>query len=170
VDPIIRFADSTLIIAHWYNLQLSDTARSFQLQHVRELEAATAIMTARHPGGFAGLSFARQMAQPSEKATRDELTRFLRSLRDRPITRSVTVFEGSGVMASTIRTVGRAMMAISGYHIEIAATTNEAIRRIMSHIHTSDGQMLSRPELEAAIKFVRDAIDAKQPAVHAPLP
>jgi hypothetical protein len=166
VDPVIRYADSTFLIAHWHNVQLSDQLGIFSLQQLRELKAATETMKARFPGGFTGLNFIREGTQPSDKATRDELTRFLKSLRNGPVTYSASVMEGTGVVASAIRTLSRAIMAISGFRIDIVAVSNDAVRRLLPHLRTSDGQTVSRAELEAAIKFVRAAFDVKHSAAH----
>jgi hypothetical protein len=161
VDPIIRFADSAMVIAHWHNSQIIDLGGRLTLEHVRVVKMNHSLLMARWPNVIAAITTVRPTVPMSEKAVHDELAKMLKEHRESGINmKASVVYEAGGIVGTAIRAVARTLSTISGNRLnQIVSTVDQGVMIMLPWVRTAEGEAVTKAAVEHAISKVRAAYE-----------
>jgi hypothetical protein len=170
VDPIVRFADPVMVIAHWHNAQIIDLGGKVTLEHVRALKMSHNAVVTRFPNLITAITMVRPTVPMSEKAVHDELAKLMKEQQQSGIAMkgACVVYESKGVLGSAIRAVARTLMTITGNRqSQIVGSVAEGVTMMLPYLRTVEGETVARSALEQAINKARATYDkqiAAEPA------
>jgi len=150
----VLYTDSSVVLASWSNMTITDMRGAVRREHIGEIARCYRAVQKQYPQGLAVLTLIPNGTPMGDANIRGDASKMLEDFAGLLQHISI-VLEGSGIWASTMRTVLRGMTIIARtpYPIKIHEDIESAARAIAPLI--DDGTATDRDVVEVVQRFRR---------------
>ena len=154
------FADAILRIYLWPSLVVHDISGKLTGDHMRTIERGYLHALSTSHKGIVGIALMRPGTPVATEEARAEGARFTKELGTR-VSRVAMVVEGSGVTATALRTVIRALNILArGQSLVVCARPSEGVQAVAPILESLTGKPVDQMALLREIEATRSAAPA----------
>jgi hypothetical protein len=156
------YADHSVGIAHWHNIQIIYIGGGLNVDHVTLMERYHRELAARRSSYVLSITIVSAkipMASPEvRRRSSDSFVNLAATLKH-----SVVVLEGDGVWASVMRTMLRSIntLARRAQTMSIFSTVEGALDDLLPLVQTGDGRPPRRADLPPLVAELRNRVDGR---------